>query len=75
MVKLQEDLLEGLLPLLSPGGRIVYSTCTINPGENFIQVERCMGNHPELSLIVQKQIWPGISQGGDGFYSAVIDLN
>ncbi len=73
LVGLQEKLLEGLLPLLSAGGRIVYSTCTIHPEENSRQIEKFMMRHPELSLVSQKQIWPDLEKPGDGFYAAVID--
>ena len=73
IVTLQSKLLEGLLPLLKPGGRIAYSTCTIHPDENFKQVEDFLLAHPGLKLNQQKQIWPGSDQGGDGFFSAIID--
>lgn len=32
LVTLQRRLLEGLLPLLRPGGSLVYATCTVHPG-------------------------------------------
>ena len=70
---MQKKLLKGLLPLLRPGGRIVYSTCTINPDENFKQVESFIATYPYLLLTYQKQLWQGDSHGGDGFYAAIID--
>ena len=75
LVILQAKLLEGLLPLLSPGGRMVYATCTIHPAENCNQIEAFLGRHPELSLFDQQQLWPDPEQGGDGFYTAVLDLS
>ncbi len=74
LVGVQEKLLEGLLYVLSPGGRIVYSTCTIHPDENSRQVERFMTRHPNLTLKDQKQIWPDLDNNGDGFYAAIIEL-
>ena len=50
-MSLQKTLLEGLLPLLQPGGRIVYSTCTIYPDENEHQIKSLINTHPELALI------------------------
>ena len=75
LVILQSKLLEGLLPLLSSGGRLVYATCTIHPAENFDQIEAFLGRHPELSLSQEQQLWPDPEHGGDGFYSAVLDLS
>jgi|TARA_B100000959_G_scaffold1820_1_gene2011 16S rRNA (cytosine967-C5)-methyltransferase len=75
LVILQAKLLEGLLPLLSPGGRMVYATCTIHPAENCDQIQAFLCRHPELSLSDQQQIWPDPEHGGDGFYTAVLDLS
>ena len=64
-------MLDGLLPLLAPGGRFVYATCTIHPDENTRQIQGWLQRHPELSLESEQQRWPDPS-GGDGFYAAVI---
>jgi len=74
-VRLQSKLLEGMLPLLRPGGMIVYSTCTINPDENSKQIENFISNQQCLRLRYQKQLWQGEAHGGDGFYAAIIDLH
>ncbi len=74
LLNLQRKLLDGLLPLLSPGGRIVYSTCTIFPEENCNQVKRFLSYNPKLKLVFENQIWPGQDNCGDGFYAAVMDL-
>ena len=34
LVALQASLLEALAPLLAPGGRLVYATCTVHPSEH-----------------------------------------
>lgn len=39
LVALQRNLLEAAVPLLRPGGRIVYSTCTLLPQENEAQMQ------------------------------------
>ena len=44
LVQLQAKLLDRLFPLLAEGGRIVYSTCTINPNENQLQINTAQ--HP-----------------------------
>lgn len=46
----QLQLLERLAPLLKPEGRIIYSTCTINPEENEAVVMRFLTDHPDFIL-------------------------
>jgi len=79
LVKLQRSLLEALLPLLKPGGRLVYATCTVHPAENCDQVAALLADHPALSLLESWQVWPGATategaagQAGDGFYAALL---
>jgi 16S rRNA (cytosine967-C5)-methyltransferase len=56
----QEAIVEAALGLLKPGGRLVYSTCTLSPREEVVQagsVERTLPHR----------------DGTDGFYIAVSD--
>jgi 16S rRNA (cytosine967-C5)-methyltransferase len=68
---LQQQLLEGLLPLLKPGGQVVYATCTVHPAENGGLIERFLAKHPLWQLATSWQCWPG-SEGGDGFFAALL---
>ena len=68
----QQALLDGLLPLLAPGGLLVYATCTIHPAENQAQIQDLLKRHPNLQLKRENQCWPDQASGGDGFYSAVL---
>ncbi len=74
LVILQANLLESLLSLLKPGGRMVYSTCTINPDENSGQIQAFLRRHGNLRLHYERQTWPNTKKPGDGFYAAVMDL-
>lgn len=80
LVAAQERILEGLWPLLKPGGKLLYVTCSILPVENENQMAAFLKRHPEateetLSLNVGRaravgwQILPG-EAGMDGFYYA-----
>jgi 16S rRNA (cytosine967-C5)-methyltransferase len=71
LVALQTHLLEGLLPLLKPGGLLVYATCTVHPAENGELIAALLARHPALSLQSSNQWWPGES-AGDGFFAAVL---
>lgn len=48
--KSQVDLLENASQLVKTGGAIVYSTCTIEPEENFDLVKKFLQKHPEFSI-------------------------
>ena len=70
---LQRQLLGGLLPLLRPGGRLVYATCTVHPRENGELIAALLAAHPGLELRESWQLWPGeIAGAGDGFFAAVL---
>ncbi len=72
LVLLQSQLLSSLAPLLKNGGKLVYSTCTIHPEENFHQIRNFLKLESEFLLEYEKQIWPGEEDNGDGFYIAVL---
>ncbi len=70
-VRLQTELLTRLAGLLAPGGRLVYSTCSLEPEENggvvraglsrlsgYVLLKKCQGVPPE--------------SGMDGFYAACL---
>src|SRR5690606_3763130 len=80
LAKLQGQLLDGLWPLLKPGGVLLYATCSIMPEENTQVVEAFMTRQPGAScdnLVVDwglaqacgRQLLPS-AQGHDGFYYA-----
>lgn len=50
VVKSQELLMENAARLVKSGGVLVYSTCTIEPEENFILIKKFLEKHPEFSI-------------------------
>ena len=73
----QQALLRALWPLLAPGGRLLYSTCTISKEENQHQIQRFREETPAVSRPVStagttRQILPG-EANMDGFYYAWVE--
>ena len=68
LVALQAQILEACAPLVRKGGRLVYSTCSIEREENHAQVARFLGAHPEYTLEREEQLLPG--EEHDGAYAA-----
>lgn len=82
--ELQRQILDTVWQYVKPGGVLVYSTCTINPGENERMMEWFLGSHPfeteDLSPFLPEalkregkagmvQLFPGIHET-DGFFLA-----
>lgn len=82
LAKKQSDLLDALWPLLAPGGKLVYCTCSVFPDEGAGQLRRFVSRNPDSALRPMdvgwgreadpgRQIFPG-EAGMDGFYYACL---
>lgn len=72
--KIQLNILEVSSKYLKSGGRMVYSTCTLNKKENEKVVESFLSKNNDFRLVDQKTVFPS-DNAGDGFYRAVLDKN
>ncbi len=82
LAAIQRDLLDALWPLLAPGGRLVYATCSIFKAEGQQQIDAFLQRHaPEqprwatgspghLLGVPDNPASPAVT--GDGFFYAVI---
>jgi 16S rRNA (cytosine967-C5)-methyltransferase len=71
LAAVQSSLLEAALGRLAKGGRLVYSTCSIEPEENGRIIERALAQHGEVKLLRELHHRPGIP--GDGGYQALLE--
>ena len=68
LTKIQTAILENALPCLKPGGRIVYSTCSIEDSEN-IELVKSFAAANSLKLGDSIRITP-VQHGTDGAFAA-----
>jgi len=71
LVELQAAILASAARLVRPGGRICYSTCSLEPDENIAQVERLIGSNPAFRLVGESMLMP--TESHDGSFAAVIE--
>lgn len=70
LAALQRDLLERALPLVRPGGRLVYSTCSLEPEENEAVVAALLAAHPGLVAATAFDVLPNAD--ADGGFACVL---
>ena len=70
LAEIQTSILENALPCLKPGGRIVYSTCSIDSSEN-IELVKAFAEKHDLKIKDKTTIIP-TQHGTDGAFAAVI---
>lgn len=68
----QERILDQYSPIVKPGGRIVYSTCSVLPSESEDKIDQFLSTHPDYKLLSEKRYWTD-KDGTDTFYIAVLE--
>ena len=88
MPRKQRAILEAYAPLVEPGGRLIYATCSVFPEENDAVVASFLAANPAFEQVPVKEIWGtarALATGDgevlrvlpqthdtDGFYAAVL---
>lgn len=67
--KTQRIILKRASQYVKPGGRLVYSTCTLAKEENEDQVAYFLKKHPDFRLVETRTFLPSVD-GCDGFFVA-----
>ena len=70
LVALQRSILDEAARLTAPGGQLVYSTCSIEPEENELNIEIFIGKHPDFQLLKSRLLLP--SPVNDGAFAALL---
>lgn len=70
LARLQKRLLKALWPLLKPGGRLLYGTCSVFALENQQQIQRFLQHTPDARLLQQMHLLPDARH--DGFFYALL---
>lgn len=50
MPAIQRSILRAAAEVVKPGGLLIYSTCSLEPEENDVQVEAFLADHPQFTL-------------------------
>lgn len=66
----QTAILDALWPLLKPGGKMLYATCSVFAEENSAQIDAFLVRQTDSRRLVEKQLLP--QEGRDGFYYALV---
>ncbi len=69
LIKLQAELLDHAAALLKPGGRLVYSTCSLELDENEQQIQAFIERHPDFYLETGDDKLPDFKVG-DGMWKS-----
>jgi 16S rRNA (cytosine967-C5)-methyltransferase len=69
----QQDIIQSYSPIVKPGGRMVYATCSILPSENSQQVRQFLTSPAgeQWELVSEQSILPQ-DAGFDGFFMALL---
>lgn len=67
---LQKQILNAQIGLVRPGGHLLYSTCSVEPEEDRLQIAAFLSAHPDCELVSMRLLAP--SPKHDGAFAALI---
>lgn len=71
LTQLQGEILEKASALVAPGGRLVYSTCSLEPEENSGRIDAFLAAHPEFERAETRESLP-FETGNDGAFACAL---
>jgi 16S rRNA (cytosine967-C5)-methyltransferase len=63
LIVLQESILKSAARLVKQGGRLVYATCALLPGENEGQIRRFLETHDKFRIVPVAEVWKTVIGG------------
>lgn len=66
----QAAILDTLWPLLKPGGKLLYATCSVFPEENSGQIDAFLIRQRGVECLIEEPLLP--CDENDGFYYALL---
>lgn len=61
--KLQLEIIDAVVPMLAPGGMLVYSTCTFDASEDEGTIEYILNNYPDMHVAEPELKFEGFDHG------------
>jgi 16S rRNA C967 or C1407 C5-methylase (RsmB/RsmF family) len=71
-IRQQREIVQSMLPLLAPRGRLVYGTCSVLSDENDKQVDHLTAVHRLRQVDEPFRSLPSVN-GMDGMFGAVLE--
>jgi 16S rRNA (cytosine967-C5)-methyltransferase len=71
-LKDQIEVLDRASPLVKPGGRIAYITCSVLPAENGDQIRAFIARHPDFAVMPPSQTVTALWDKADDFAAATL---
>jgi 16S rRNA (cytosine967-C5)-methyltransferase len=71
-LKDQAETLDRAVPLVKPGGRIAYVTCSVLDDENGAQVKAFVARHPEFAILPPADVMNALGERAFLFRRAVL---
>lgn len=66
----QKEILRRAVEMVKPGGRLIYSTCSVEPEENEEVIEEVLAGDERFRLLKTRRTWPQ-REGCDGFFISI----
>jgi 16S rRNA (cytosine967-C5)-methyltransferase len=71
-LKAQSEVLDRAAPLVKPGGRIAYVTCSVLDAENGAQIRQFLARHPGFSVVPPAEVIAALWDRADDFAAATL---
>ncbi|CAN5507791.1 RsmB/NOP family class I SAM-dependent RNA methyltransferase [soil metagenome] len=71
-IKDQVEVLARAVPLVKPGGRIAYITCSVLPQENNEQIRGFLARHPDFAVLPAEQVTSVLWDKAEAFAEATL---